>query len=1182
MPLVELKAQEHLVSEAWATSTGTQHFFKKNSTKSDGSGNIYVVGSTINTSGDYDILIEKLSPSGLRQWVQQYSGPSGKDAFSMALFISDSGNVYVTGCVNASTIDSNNIITLKYNSLGALLWSAEYNGPGSSNDIGTDLTVNDIGTVFVCGGTYNSSSKTDFVTLCYASNGSLTWSQTWNNLDLHDAANKIAYDDLAGAVYAAGGTQTSGAEWQYAVIGYSESTGSYIGSNISGGSGVGIDQVNDIIADNFGNIYLTGGVINLTTGLDCRTIKLDSTLSVVWYSTFNGEDDLDDAANSITIDDSGYVYITGYSTSTNESKAYVTIKYDPSGQEKWVIHYNGSNSQDDEATAILLDEDRNIIVTGSCFNGSDQDYVTVKYSNDGSILWGINYNHSYGGNDKANAIALDNQNNIIVTGQCQSGSSTLQYVTVKYAQLTHDLIIQYDTLDNPLYPKNELIIRFDPTLINTAAIDNKAKRFGPLSDFVDSAFLNRMNQKTETDFSSKIAIKIYTNMTTADTITTSRLGRILKVPKFWAAFRVVIPDNLFSSALFDSLNDRDTTDGLFPSIRYAEPNWILTLHSVTPNDPHYDDKQIGLHPNTNYPLYTNGHINAEGAWSMGAFGSPDVRIGIFDTGIRHDHPDFSLDGTTNNLNSLSNTKIKGGRDYSISGYPPVTSQSAEIDLIGHGTAVAGICGAIRNNGIGVAGVAGGDMNDNNNPGASLYNMKIWANQTSARSITCLTPAILDAVLGSGANGYVNKLDIANYSWGYDSDVIPPLTPVFHNELKMNIRFAFENELIQVCARGNRLTDLPNYPSSYYEDWQIGDDWLISVGGSTNDGDRHGESNYGIHLDVVAPYYEGMVYTTANSPGAYRTFNGTSSSAPHVSGVAALIMSYHNEKLAPEDIERLIEYSASDRNSSGYDVYTGWGLLNAGSAIQLIEFPHYRVVHYEVQPTNPINITNNVFVDNMVSDYDSYPMGPITVDVYKYTATVSHTGLGPNAQIVSSANKPGYWIRNSGSNLWGPIIGTTGNKQLLPETDVKFDGTPSISSATVVGYYYKLSTVPNTPIIPHNADPYSLIPPVMAYSLLIYDPDYTTVNKLNRVPLCNIYPNPAANNVAIQYWPAFDQNPVYIILMDLQGRVIKSINLGPKTKGEHIFQMDMEGVAAGMYLLNIKIGTSNFVKKIIKN
>lgn len=105
---------------------------------------------------------------------------------------------------------------------------------------------------------------------------------------------------------------------------------------------------------------------------------------------------------------------------------------------------------------------------------------------------------------------------------------------------------------------------------------------------------------------------------------------------------------------------------------------------------------------------------------------------------------------------------------------------------------------------------------------------------------------------------------------------------------------------------------------------------------------------------------------------------------------------------------------------------------------------------------------------------------------------------------------------------------------------------------------------------------------MAYSLLIYDPDYTTVNKLNRVPLCNIYPNPAANNVAIQYWPAFDQNPVYIILLDLQGRVIKSINLGPKTKGEHIFQMDMEGVAAGMYLLNIKIGTSNFVKKIIKN
>src|SRR6218665_963390 len=107
------------VFEDWTGTAGTQNFFYKNVTKTDGSGNVYVAGATVNGSGTTDILVAKYSSGGTLQWIQQYNGLAGYYDFATALAIDGSSNVYVAGAVSNDTLNpttNTDMILIKYNS----------------------------------------------------------------------------------------------------------------------------------------------------------------------------------------------------------------------------------------------------------------------------------------------------------------------------------------------------------------------------------------------------------------------------------------------------------------------------------------------------------------------------------------------------------------------------------------------------------------------------------------------------------------------------------------------------------------------------------------------------------------------------------------------------------------------------------------------------------------------------------------------------------------------------------------------------------------------------------------------------------------------------------------------------------------------------------------------------------
>ncbi len=348
-----------------------------------------------------------------------------------------------------------------------------------------------------------------------------------------------------------------------------------------------------------------------------------------------------------------------------------------------------------------------------------------------------------------------------------------------------------------------------------------------------------------------------------------------------------------------------------PNVEYVEPIPIYYVSAV-PNDSLYS-KQEHLK-----------QIMAEEAWEVHKCedGSEPVIIGICDTGVKWDHPDL-IDNIWQNLGEdadkdghviewadsvwILDPGDRNGIDDDGNGYADDfigwnsmgeygEDPSNPMDKFGHGTHVAGIVAATTDNGIGVAGVS--------------WNAKIMtACQSSKKS----------PYAGYIENGYDGLIylaesgaDIINCSWGGGG---------YSRASEEAIEYARMLGSIVVCSAGNSSSRKLHYPSSYYNSF--------SVGGVTSEDLLHPGSNYGITVDVMAPY---SIYSTYIGD-SYLTLGGTSMSTPAVSGLLALIKSKYPELSNEELIARLMGTADNiDYLNKGNENLLGNGRANAYRAL----------------------------------------------------------------------------------------------------------------------------------------------------------------------------------------------------------------------------------------------------------
>src|SRR5574341_939028 len=365
-------------------------------------------------------------------WVRVHNGLGNGYDEAKALAVDDSGNVYVTGR-SLGSIGLDNFCTLKYNSWGDSLWDRSYNGLGNDIDVATSIAVDNSGNVYVTGYTWNGGSD-DYTTIKYSALGDTLWVRNYNGPGNGvDQANALTVDNN-GNVYITGTSRGfGGTARDYATIKYS-AIGDTLWIRRYDGPAGGQDDASFAIAlDDSGNVYVTGFSRGVGSARDFATIKYNSIGDTLWLRRYNGPGFGDDSAKALVVDSSGNIYVTGSSVGSGSGYDYTTIKYNSIGDTLWLRRFNGAGNGADLAQGLALDFQQNLYVTGYSWNGSSYDFLTVKYNSLGDTIWTKTYNGSGNGADVAQAVSVDKLLNLYLTGYSWNGSS-YDYLTIKYIQ----------------------------------------------------------------------------------------------------------------------------------------------------------------------------------------------------------------------------------------------------------------------------------------------------------------------------------------------------------------------------------------------------------------------------------------------------------------------------------------------------------------------------------------------------------------------------------------------------------------------------------------------------------------------------------------------------------------------------------------------------------------------------
>jgi len=347
----------------------------------DSAGNVYLVGGTRNGQ-EADILTVKFAPNGNLAWAETYNGPAGGYDWANGVVVDGSGNVYVTGTSLASGTGQD-LVTIMYDSGGTEQWAARYDGPDSSEDTGYGIAVDGSGNVYVCGESYGSTHY-DFVTLKYDSGGTEQWAARYDGPEHSwDTASFIAVSSTGTDVYVCGDSRAHNGS-DYTVIRYSTTDGSQSAlARYDGGAG-GLDWPLGFVLDAADNVYVTGMSEAPGTFRDAAMLKYDNELNFQWAARYDASLHSYDYGRELAVDSAGNVYVAGRTAETNRHADITTIKYDSSGHQVWIIKYNGpENESYDGGAGIVVDADGNVYVggmsTGLLINENGFDWVVIKY-----------------------------------------------------------------------------------------------------------------------------------------------------------------------------------------------------------------------------------------------------------------------------------------------------------------------------------------------------------------------------------------------------------------------------------------------------------------------------------------------------------------------------------------------------------------------------------------------------------------------------------------------------------------------------------------------------------------------------------------------------------------------------------------------------------------------------------
>jgi hypothetical protein len=380
----------------------------------DSAGNIYVTGFSQNSNTNLGYVTIKYAPNGNQLWSTRYDSTNYPAATPTGLVLDSSNNALVTG----------NALTVKYDTNGNQLWTAPF--PGSA------LAADTNGNVAVTG------FEGNFNTVKLSPSGSNLWVNFFPGA-CAPAVGQVIVADPRGNFYVAGSypffcESEYGNNYVYGIylltIKYSANGDQLWTANYNPSGSAGSVYVGGAALDSADNLYLLVSFADLFMGYG--TFKYSTGGSLMW--TANPDDDLISRGTGLVLDTGTNVLVTGIAADYAPVFLYGTFKLNQNGFPVWTNFYPQPPTGVSGANSITVDSANNSYVTGySSGTNSNNDIVTIRYSPTGNQTWLQRYSSPGNGNAAGNAIVVDNNGNVYVTGYDTTTAGGTEIVTIKYS-----------------------------------------------------------------------------------------------------------------------------------------------------------------------------------------------------------------------------------------------------------------------------------------------------------------------------------------------------------------------------------------------------------------------------------------------------------------------------------------------------------------------------------------------------------------------------------------------------------------------------------------------------------------------------------------------------------------------------------------------------------------------------
>lgn len=536
-----------------------------------------------------------------------------------------------------------------------------------------------------------------------------------------------------------------------------------------------------------------------------------------------------------------------------------------------------------------------------------------------------------------------------------------------------------------------------------------------------------------------------------------------------------------------------------------------------------------------WPITSPQDIGVLDAWDE-IQGAEGIKIGIVDSGIDWTHVEFG--GGTG-----AGFPVAGGRNFLGVGSDYMDDHHAS-----HGTKVAGIIGAITNNGSGISSVAG-DWAGTSGGGPELYALKASPGGGAAD----IAAALFDAVVAF-------NVDVVNVSQN-----VPDHWNV--SLMEIAVRSAAVNGTVAVYAKGNEVNFEKHHPCDTAPTLSISVGSYNSSGNLSTSGNTHGNG-----LSVMAP--GDLILSTARS-GAFALDSGTSFATPHVAGAAALILrkaelELPHLQLTGRDVKGLIEAGAAPAGAPGYDDYWGHGKLDVDASLALLEHP-WEVSQWLVYPNGSTTVEvepeRGVFFTNAVG---GTLFGSYRVEPHKVTTL--------NTSIPALYEDPIHcWGRSLGSVGWSGIP-----EYQDPWTNVVEPPPGNPDAIAMVTYVYLVkTTIGGTPVGWYPTDPSGVVYSIGTSARPSAHVSAPELNESTSSLSFEASPNPFTETTEIEFALPHERS-VSVDVYDVSGRLVRRLGTAVDDRVSVVWDGRNDNgvaVANGVYFVGAAFGSERRVLKV---